>query len=246
MKIRSGFALIRRLVPAWLICIGATFMLSLTSCSPDVSQRLTTLEARQDSLLRIVTSMQDKQDFMAGRMGWRPPPDTTPKNIPVGASFTSGAEKPVLTIVEFSDLECHFCAQVVPVLDSLVKSYPNQVRLVFKNFPLSMHANARAAAAAAMAAGKQGRFYEYRSALAPRYRELSDEVFLAVAQEIGLDMARFEADRQLTPEIERLLDEDMELGRELGVDGTPTLFVNGRLAESRSYRYFETLLKRGG
>lgn len=210
--------------------------------SPGVDMRLRTIEARQDSILKVLVGMQEKSDFVAARAGWRPPPDTTPKDIPIGNSFTHGPQNAKITIVEFSDLQCPYCAQVAPILDSVAKAFPNDVRLVFKHFPLSFHEKAREAAAAAIAAGNQGKFFEFRFASSPHFRNLSDTLYDSIAQHIGLDMVRFRKERVLTAEIGQILDKDMELGRKVGVEGTPTLFVNGKLATNRSFEYFAQLI----
>ncbi len=76
------------------------------------------------------------------------------------------------------------------------------------------------------------------------YRNLKDSLYLAIAKELELDMERFKREMVLTPEINRLLDADLELGRKVGVEGTPTLFVNGRLANERSFSYLSGLVER--
>ena len=227
------------------LLLSGLALLLMHCVSPQVNYRLAKIEAKQDSLLQILTAMQDKNDFMAHRMGWRPPVDTTPKVIPLGHSFSRGAENPVLTIVEFSDLQCPYCSQLAPILDSIAKVYPKEVKIVFKNFPLSFHEHAKEAAAAAIAAGKQGKFFEFRTKMIPAYRNLGDSSYIAAAKSINLDLPRFQKEKPLTPEIEKILQEDLELGRQLGVEGTPTVFVNGRLAQDRSFEYFVSLIKKG-
>ena len=200
--------------------------------------RLAAIEKKQDSILTILKVMKEQSEFVALRVGWRPPVDTAPKVIPSEGSFSIGPENAAVTLVEFSDFQCPYCARLSPVLDSVVKAFPRDVRLVFKHFPLSFHAQARSAAAAAIAAGKQGKFFEFRSRVMPQFRNLNDSLYLAVAKELKLDMARFRKDMPLSPEVNALLDEDMALGRAVGVEGTPTVFVNGRLAQDRSFDYF--------
>lgn len=214
-------------------------LFALGGCvSPQVETRLQKLEAKQDSLIRMIGTMKEQSEFVALRVGWRPPRDTAAKEIPVGGSPFQGNADAGVTLVEFTDLECPYCAQIAPVLDSVVKAYPNDVKVVFKHFPLSFHPKARAAAAAAIAAGNQGRFFEFRYRVAPHFRVLGDSLYLAVAEELKLDLARFKKEMALSPEVNRRIDEDMELGRKVGVEGTPTIFVNGRLAEERSFDYF--------
>lgn len=206
--------------------------------------RLQAIEARQDSILAILKTMQSQTEFIALRVGWRPPADTAPKNIPVGTSFTIGPANAAVTLVEFSDFECPYCARLSPVLDSVVRAYPRDVRLVFKHFPLSFHAQARPAAAAAIAAGRQGKFFEFRTRVMPNFRSLNEELYLRVASDLGLDMARFRRDMKLTDQVNAELEADIELGRRVGVEGTPTVFVNGRLAEDRSFGYFAGIIER--
>ncbi len=232
-----------------LYLIAAATLFSLMGCANsdadyrNLEARLKVIEAKHDTLLSILQGMEGKADFMARRMGWQPPPDTSFQEIPIGSSPVDGAKNPVLTIVEFSDLECHYCAQAAPILDSLVKTYPEKIRVVFKHYPLSFHKQARAAAAAAMAAENQGQFFAFRYRVAPHYRVLGDSLYLAVAKEIGLDMERFKREMVMTPEANEKIEVDMELGRRLGVRGTPTLFVNGKLAQDRSFEYFVAAMR---
>lgn len=204
--------------------------------------RLKALEQKQDSILSLLKTIKDQSEFVALRVGWRPPADTAPKNIPLAGSFTTGPANAVLTLVEFSDFQCPYCARLAPVIDSLAKAYPKDVRVVFKHFPLSFHAQARDAAAAAIAAGKQGKFFEFRARVMPHFRTLSDSLYLAVAKDLKLDLNRFRKDMVLTDDVNALLDADIALGREVGVEGTPTIFVNGRLAQDRSFDYFASLI----
>jgi len=223
------------------VFVSALAVLGCRAASADEA-RLAALEKKQDSILAILKVMKDQSEFVALRVGWRPPADTAPKSIPLAGSFSIGPENAVVTLVEFSDFQCPYCARLSPVLDSVVKAFPRDVRLVFKHFPLSFHAQARGAAAAAIAAGNQGKFFEFRSRVMPQFRSLNDSLYLAVAKGLKLDMARFRKEMALTPEVNAVLDADMALGRDVGVEGTPTVFVNGRLAQDRSFDYFAGLV----
>jgi protein-disulfide isomerase len=228
----------------WLLLVSPLAVMLAHCSTPGMDNaRLSRLEAKQDSILKLLTAMQEKNEFMAMRMGWRPPADTTPKSIPIGNAPVQGPAGARLTIIEFSDLQCPYCAQSAPILDSIAHAYPKDVKIVFKHFPLSFHPQSRPAAAAALAAGKQGKFFEFRYKVAPHFRELNDSVYLAVAKEIGLNLGQFKKDMALTPEVTQILETDMDLGRKIGVEGTPTIFVNGRLAQDRSFDYFEKLIK---
>jgi protein-disulfide isomerase len=217
-------------------------LLPLGCFSADNESRIRAVEAKQDSILTILKVMAEQSEFVALRVGWRPKADNSPKDIPVGTSFTKGPANAVLTLVEFSDFQCPYCARLVPVLDSVARAFPRDVRLVFKHFPLSFHAQARAAAAAGIAAGNQGKFFEFRAKVMPQYRSLDEQVYLTAAQELGLDMKRFRKEMALTDDVNKILDADIEYGRSIGVEGTPSIFVNGQPAQDRSFEYFASLV----
>lgn len=147
--------------------------------------------------------------------------------------FLGSPEAPVVVVV-FSDFQCPSCAQVSPIIEQILEAYPGQVRIVYKNFPLRFHPLAAPAALAALAAGEQGRFWEFHDRLFEHYSELSSERIIGIARELGLDMVRFEKDRISKTIVDRL-NKDIIEGRRLAVAGTPTVFINGwRLKEGAS------------
>nr|MBF0221252.1 thioredoxin domain-containing protein [Desulfobulbaceae bacterium] len=115
----------------------------------------------------------------------------------------------------------------------MLKLYPNDVKLVFKNFPLRSHQFAEAAGLAALAAGKQGKFWQMHDAIFENYNKLNNEKITELAQQIGLDMVKFEADSNDT-QLKKQVQLDLQSGYAAGVRGTPTLFVNGRRVKQRS------------
>ncbi len=131
------------------------------------------------------------------------------------------------TIVEFSDFECPYCGRAYPILEEVLREFEGRVRVVFFNYPLSGHPHAMPAARAAVAAGNQGKFWEMHDQLFTHQRALEDEDIDGYARDLGLDMERFHADLR-SPETQRRIDADREVGRTVGVQGTPTIFVNGR------------------
>ncbi len=150
------------------------------------------------------------------------------KDVPVPA--TSPAKGPAdakVTLVEFLDFECPYCASSAKDMDELLKLYPDDLKVVFRHQPLPFHKNAKVAAQAAMAAHAQGKFWEMEAKLFENAKALSEEKIEALAAEIGLDLPRFMKDWK-SAEIERLVSADMEEGRRLGASGTPTFFINGR------------------
>ncbi len=107
------------------------------------------------------------------------------------------------------------------------------VKLVVKHFPLPSHEYARKAAIAALAAGKQGKFWEVHAKLFAHQNELSDSKVEAIAREIGLDMEQFNKDLK-DPAIASLIDRDLNEGRQANIPGTPAVFVNGKLINLRN------------
>ncbi|MGL1903833.1 MAG: thioredoxin domain-containing protein [Fibrobacterales bacterium] len=148
--------------------------------------------------------------------------------IPEGTSPVMGAKDPKITIVEFSDFQCPYCARATEQVQRIMEKYPEQVRLVFKHFPLSFHKKAPAAHAASMAAHNQGKFFEYRNALAPQYKNLSEATFIDVAKKIGLNMEQFKKDMVLNAASNAVIKADMALGSSVGVRGTPSFYINGK------------------
>ncbi len=129
----------------------------------------------------------------------------------------------------------------MPLLEQVLEKNPKDVKLVYKNFPLRNHKFARPAAIAALAAGKQGKFWEFHDLLFKDYNRLNEQKFQEIARELNLDMEKFEKD-QKDPEILALISRDMSEGGRVGVRGTPTLFVNGRLLKNRSLAGFQDMI----
>jgi protein-disulfide isomerase len=111
-------------------------------------------------------------------------------------------------------------------MDDIVKAYGDKVRVVFKNLPLSFHKNAEPAARAALAANKQGKFWEMHDAFFNNQRGLNEEFYMTTAKNIGLNVDKFKADMN-SDEIKKQVQADMELAKKHGVSGTPGFSVNG-------------------
>jgi protein-disulfide isomerase len=126
----------------------------------------------------------------------------------------------------------------VPVLEQVFEQNAEKVKIVFKNFPIRGHAFAVKAAQAALAAHSQGKFWAFHDLLFKNYNTLSDSKIEEFRIKLGLDADRFQA-RLKDPQVLAQINADAGLGRKLGVRGTPTVFVNGRLLKDRSPRGFE-------
>jgi len=128
-------------------------------------------------------------------------------------------------------------------VDQVLKAYPKEVKFVYKEFPLtSIHQNALNAAKAAVAAQKQGKFWEMHDKLFANQRALSPDNLKQYAQQVGLDTAKFEKD-MASPEVQKQIDDDMKLAQEAEVRGTPTLFLNGKRVMNRSFEGLKQMIE---
>jgi protein-disulfide isomerase len=126
----------------------------------------------------------------------------------------------------------------VPLLEQVLEKYPHDVKIVFKNFPLRSHKFALKAAIAALAAGSQGKFWEFHDRLFQNYSQLNERKIHEIALELGLDQAKFESDRN-DPKIKDKIRQDVRDGLQAGVRSTPTVFINGKRLKNRSLPRFQ-------
>lgn len=148
--------------------------------------------------------------------------------VETAGSPSRGPEQASVTIVEFSDFECPYCARITPTLERIFDQYGDRVRLVFRQFPLlSIHPNAQKAAEASLCAADQGKFWEMHDLMFKEQRSLEVEQLKEKAARLGLVPAEFNECLDTSRHAERV-SADLEAGTRLGVSGTPALFVNGR------------------
>jgi protein-disulfide isomerase len=147
--------------------------------------------------------------------------------VPLGDSPSRGASAAKVTIVEFADFECPYCARVADTLERVLELYPEDVQVVYKHQPLPFHERAVDAALAAEAARERALFWQMHDRLFANQRALGSDDLLAQAAAIGLDPIRFEHSRQ-DPAVRARLTADQALAKRLAVQGTPSFFINGR------------------
>lgn len=123
----------------------------------------------------------------------------------------------------------------------MLDTYPESVRIVFKNFPLKIHKFATKAAIAAMAANSQGRFWEFHDLLFDNFGQLNDQKIKKIATELGLNQEKFENEKK-NLKILAKVRQDFQDGRKAGVRGTPTIFVNGKKLKNRTLEGFKVLI----
>lgn len=157
------------------------------------------------------------------------------EDIDVQKSPMLGPVNAPVSIVVFDDFECPYCAKAVPLLKQVQQAYSKQSNLVFKNFPLKMHRNAEAAAIAGLAADRQGKFWPLHDLLFEHYNRLNPQKIVDLAKQAGLDMPQFEKDRR-DPQLKQQVQDETRQGRDIGVRGTPTIFVNGRRVMKRDLK----------
>ena len=147
-----------------------------------------------------------------------------------------------VTVVVFSDFQCPFCTRVEPTLAQLQKAYPNDVRVVWKNYPLPMHPQAMPAAIAAEAAREQGKFWEMHDLMFQNQAQLAPAQFEAWASQLGLDAKKFQA-ASASPAARARVEEDARLGARFAAQGTPTLYVNCRqVVGAQPYEVFQRMV----
>lgn len=166
------------------------------------------------------------------------PPDAPVMTIPVGDDPAWGPPAAPVTIVEFADFECPACKDSLPVLRQLRDLYKDQVRLVYRDFPLSSHPQARPAAEAAHCAHEQGKFWAYHDALFAQAPDLKTSDYVTLVDRLGLNPAEFTA-CLAGARPRAAVARDLADAQGLGLSGTPTFFINGRYLSG--FQSLETL-----
>ena len=160
--------------------------------------------------------------------------------IDIGSSPVDGKKDAPITIVDFADLQCPYCARFYPPLKEILKTYPDQVKLVLKNFPLSFHPNARPAAKLAFAANEQGKYYEMVELLLQNGANVSDDKVKEYAKTLNLDYTKLMSDvKTKDADYEKRIVEDLDLGQKVDVQGTPSFFINGKKTQVRDFNGYK-------
>lgn len=162
--------------------------------------------------------------------------------VRAGNSPARGSASAPIELIEFADFECPFCRAAAPTVKRVLETYGDRVRLVYRNFPLQSHPNARPAAEAAQCAHEQGQFWAYHDRLFGEPDKLGEADLKKTATALGLDGARFnrcfDEHRYKTA-----VDTDAQAGSDAGVSGTPAFFINGRmLTGAQPYEAFKRVI----
>lgn len=191
-------------------------------------QVLQIIRENPEVILESVQAYQQRQqdELQKSRQSFLQQLKTNPKAV-IGESPTLGAAAQKIVLIEFSDFQCPYCSRAHNTVNQFMAKHQDQVTLVYKHFPLvSIHPQAMPAAQAAWAAQQQGKFWEYHNALFEQQKQLSEELYGAIAKNLNLDLDKFNRDRNSSA-AKTAIQKDMQLGQGLGLEGTPFFILNG-------------------
>ena len=154
------------------------------------------------------------------------------------ADHVFGKADSKVVLIEYGDFQCPTCGAVHPIVQPLTEKYKDQIAFVFRNFPLTtIHPNARAAAAAAEAAGLQGKYWEMHNVIYDNQDSWSSSTadertnfFVSYAKEIGIDTDKFKTDLD-NADVNKKISFDQAIGKRINIQGTPTVYLNGQQLE---------------
>jgi protein-disulfide isomerase len=235
----------------WAAALAVAVAFAIGACADpqqvsEIKAKVDEIQAQQKDIVAKLEGLSQGQKQLLAKAPAAAPrqPQEDPNkvyNVPVGKSYAKGPANAPVTIVEFSDFQCPFCAQAATIVKQVTDAYPNDVRFVYKNYPLPFHKEAMPAAKAAIAAGNQGKFFEMHDKLFENYKTLSEDYYAKAAGELGLDVERFKKD-MADPATAALVDQEMKEAREADVRGTPTIFINGKKPQGRSFELYKSLI----
>lgn len=210
--------------------------------SPDEARERLRLDLENQARMKHYrTALEALRTKWVAKMSFAAPPFVL--ELDDGTSPTKGAVRPAVTIVEFSDFECPFCAEVQPVLKQVMQTFGKDVRLVFKHLPSEGHRNSLPAARAAYCASEQDRFWQFHDALFAAGK-LTPAAFDEIAAGIGLGMPKFQA--CVRSEASRTaVVKDLETARLFRIESTPSFIVNGKLIKGAiGFPEFQKIIER--
>jgi protein-disulfide isomerase len=250
MRTQVRKTLARIAVPAGLVILAGLALAQQRPAPPsaveaDMSTRVESLERGQGQIRAEVGALQaeiaalrERLDALAG-----PVPGERAVRISIGNSPVRGNPEAPLTLVLFGDYQSDYATRAHYTVKRLLEDFPGVLKVVYKHHPLTtLHPQASEAALAAIAAEKQGKFWEFHDLLFQNSRRLEGNLYLVLAEQAGLNLSQFERDRRSVGVLERLA-EDEKAGAEAGVAGVPAVFLNGRPMQTWRYDYLRTQIE---
>lgn len=163
-------------------------------------------------------------------------------DLPIGTSPVIGKPDAPVTLTVFTDYQCPYCSREFPVVEQLLKKYPEDLKVVLKHYPLQrIHKFASQAAVAALAADKQGKYQELSREMFKNFKKLNEKTLKEYAANVGLDLEKFEQDRKNNA-FKQQIQDDRKLARKAKVRGVPSLFINGRPVKKRSLQSMAAMI----
>ncbi len=233
-------------------------VLCFAACSdPNVAQLASDIDVLKKQQVEMLQKLNAIDATLKARLGsmaqpGQPAAPQAPFTVSTKNSTVLGNANAPTVIVVWSDFQCPFCSKIVPVVNATLEDpeVKGKVAFVFKQFPLGFHKQAMPAARAALAAGRQGKFFEMHDKIFANQAQLSDDKYAIWAKELKLNMSKFEKDMS-DPAIEAQIKADMEEGTKVGVRGTPSLYIGTKTgdiytlnrANGRTTDYFKQTVK---
>lgn len=182
------------------------------------AERCQSFLAQYDSVLADLKKMETRN---------QPLSDELKAEMLAGNAASAGSTEAKVKVVEFSDFECPFCSNAAKTINQIKAEFGDKVHIVFRQYPLDFHKNAHLAHQASLAAHAEGKFWQFHDILFENQKALDRPSLEKYAEQVGLDMAKFKAALD-EGTYKAQVDADIALGGKVGVDGTPTLFINGK------------------
>ncbi len=220
---KKGF--LEGLTPGQALLFG--FLVSLSVLSVSLNIVLGTMLARRGNAVSAPTAYGGGEQYPTA--GDQPMQPTTPQTFTITKdNHIRGNFNAKVTLVEFSDFECPFCSRFHPTLKQVMSEYGDKVRLVYKHFPLSFHAQAQKAAEASECASEQGKFWEMHDKIFDNQEQLSLASLKQWARDLRLNGSKFDSCLD-TGKYAGKVAADLSEGEQKGVSGTPATFINGQM-----------------
>ncbi len=169
-----------------------------------------------------------------------------PVNAVVSTDQIKGNREAKTVLVEYSDFQCPACAAYVPLTKQLLEEFNDRIVFAYRHFPLSQHKNAKQAALASEAGGRQGKFWQIHDMIFENQEEWAEtdnaeEIFIKYAEKSGLDIDRFKNDLK-SEELKNKIAADLRSGQSANINSTPTFFLNGEKIQPKNYEEFKQMI----
>jgi protein-disulfide isomerase len=226
--------------------LAILMLLGASACQQN-TEEIQAIKEQNEKILAKLADMDRKLANVQPPARRGPPPEDFEEvhKIDLTGAAVKGKPDAPVTLVEYSDFECPYCARVQEPIKAVLEKYPDKVKLAFKHFPLAFHKNARPLAIASLAAQEQGRFWEFHDVLFEQTakRSLDAAKVDEYAKQAGCDVEKLKADIEKNrAAYTKRIDADYQQGQNVAVRGTPTLYLNGKKLRDRTVEGISRLI----